>query len=390
MVSLPVRLEWPGHYLDGKSATRRPARVRIMATGLEVAMTDPPATAFWPFAELRQTQGWYVGESVRFERGGVLSEALLVDDVAFLSSIRAVAGAEARRFHDPASRRWRTQLVALAAVASIGLALGLYFVAIPALATFAATQVPVAWETALGEAVVGQLAPPGDRCVDPERQRVIDGIVARLVATMPEQPYRFTVTVVNRPVVNALAAPGGSIVVFRGLLDRTESPEELAGILAHELAHVRHRHATRAIFRHVSTGILLAAIVGDTRGVVAFGVEGARALGDSSYTRQNEEEADRDGMKMLHAARIDPRGMLAFFEALSKHERKGEGGVMRYLATHPPATERLRILSRLATQTPGPPVKLLPGYDWEDVKKMCGEARPRSPRGRARPSEESR
>ena len=385
-----MRLEWQGHYLDGKSAARRPARVRIMATGLEVTASDPPETAFWPYAELRQTQGWYVGEPVRFERGGVLSEALLVEDVTFLTAIRAVAGAAARRFHDPASRRWRTQLVALAAVAAIGLALGLYFVGIPTLATFAAARVPVAWEAALGEAVVGQLAPPDDRCVDPERQRVIDGIVARLVATMPEQPYRFKVTVVNRPVVNALAAPGGSIVVFRGLLDRTESPEELAGILSHELAHVLNRHATRAIFRQASTGILLAAIIGDARGVVAVGVEGARALGDSSNTPPNEEEADRDGMKMLHAARVDPRGMLAFFEALSKNERKGGGGVMRYLATHPPATERVQALSALAAQAPGPPVKLLPDYDWEDVKKMCGDARPRSPRGRARPQEESR
>jgi len=385
-----MRLEWPGHYLDGKSATRRPARVRIMATGLEVTTADPPATAFWPYAQLRQTQGWYVGEPVRFERGGALSEALLVEDVAFLTAIRAVASGAARQFHDPASRRWRTQLVALAAVAAIGLALGLYFVGIPALATFAAARVPVAWEAALGEAVVGQLAPADDRCVDPERQRVIDGIVARLVATMPDQPYRFKVTVVNQPVVNALAAPGGSIIVFRGLLERTGSPEELAGVLAHELAHVLNRHATRAIFRQASTGILLAAIIGDARGVVAFGVEGARALGDLSHTRHSEEEADREGMKMLHAARIDPHGALAFFERLNEQEGKKGPAYARYFASHPPVVERLGTLSALAAQAPGPAQKLLPDYDWDDVKKMCGDARPRSPRGRATPREESR
>lgn len=385
-----MRVEWQGHYLDGRIAARRAARVRIMPTGLELTTADPPATAFWPYRELRQTQGWYAGEPVRFERGGALSEALLVEDVGFLSAIRAVAGAAAKRFHDPASRRWRTQLVALAAVAAIGLALGLYFVAIPGLATFAAARVPVAWEAALGDAVVNNLAPPDARCVDPERQRVLEGILARLVATVPEQPYRFKVTVVNRPVVNALAAPGGSIVVFRGLLDGTKSPEEVAGVLAHEAAHVLNRHATRAIFRQASTGILLAAILGDVRGVVAFGVEGARTLGDLSYNRQSEEEADREGMRMIHAARIDPEGALIFFRRLERNEWAMGGGSSRYLSTHPPTAERLRALTALAAQAPGPPVKLLPDYDWDDIKQMCPETSLRSSHGRAKGRAESR
>ena len=204
------------------------------------------------------------------------------------------------------------------------------------------------------------------------------------------QPYRFKVTVVNQPIVNALAAPGGSIIVFYGLLDRTANPEELAGVLAHEVAHVLNRHATRAIFRQASTGILLAAIIGDARGVVAFGVEGARALGDLSHTRQAEEEADREGMKMLHAARIDPRGALTFFERLKEQEGKKGAAYARYFASHPPVSERLATLSALAAQASGPPVKLLPDYDWQDVMKMCDDARPRSPRERAKPRGESR
>jgi predicted Zn-dependent protease len=380
-----MRPEWQGHYLDGRSAARRAARVRVTPTGLEVTTVDPPATALWRYAELRQTQGWYVGEPVRFERGGELGEALLVEDVRVLSAIRVIGGAEARRFHDPRSRRWRAQLVALAGIVAVGLALGLHFVGIPALASFAAARVPVAWETSLGEAVVGQLVPPDARCVDAERQRVIDGIVARLAATVPGQPYRFRVTIADAPVVNALAAPGGSIIVFRGLLEATDSPEELAAVLAHEVAHVLGRHATRGIFRQASTGILLAAITGDARGVVAFGAEGARALGDLSHSRQAEEEADREGMRMLHDARIDPRGAVRFFERLTAREGRTGAGLARYLATHPPAAERLGTLSALAAQAPGAPTRLLPDYDWPDITKMCDGAPTRQPGARGRP-----
>src|SRR5207248_840587 len=103
----------------------------------------------------------------------------------------------------------------------------------------------------------------------------IDGIVAALPAKARPQPYTFRVAVVNSSIVNAVAAPGGHVILFRGLLERTDSAEELAGVLAHEVEHVLHRHVTRAIFQQASTGVLMAALVGDVSGVVAYGLAGA-------------------------------------------------------------------------------------------------------------------
>ena len=230
---------------------------------------------------------------------------------------------------------------------------------------------PVSWEVALGDAVVAELAPPGRRCIDPARQARIDTITATLVKTLPEARYPIRVTVVNRPIVNALATPGGSIVVFRGLLERTESAEELAGVLAHEIQHVLHRHATKAILRQASAGVIIAALVGDVSAVVAFGIQSARALGDLRYGRQAELEADRDGMRMLHAAAVDPGGMVAFFQAMQRDEGTPRGAA-RYLSTHPAAADRVQALTTLAAGRTRPPVKLLPGVDWDDVKKICG------------------
>ena len=361
---------WDAHYLDGRTPVRRAARVAIGQAGLEITLTGGGASVRWPLAQVRQTQGFHEGEEVRLERGGDLAEALLIADVAFLSALRAAAPDAARAFHDPRRRRLRARLAGLAALAAVVLGAILYTWGIPALAGITAAQVPVAWEVALGETAMAQLAPPSKRCADPERQRRLDEITGALVATLPQPRYPFRVTVVDQPMVNAFATPGGFIVIFRGLLDRTASAEELAGVLAHEIQHVLHRDATRAILRQASTGILLAALLGDVSGVVAFGVESARMVGDLRHSRQAEHEADRDGMRMLHAAAVDPEGMLAFFRGM-QHLEGMTPAAARYLSTHPPAGDRLQALAALAAQRARPSVKLLAGYDWEEIKKIC-------------------
>jgi predicted Zn-dependent protease len=361
---------WGAHYLDGRTPVRRAARVTIGQASLEITLIDGDISFRWPLGQIRQTQGFRAGEQVRLERGGDLSEALLIGDVAFLSALHAAAPDAARAFHDPRRRRLRATLGGLAALVAVGLGAGLYVWGIPTLAGVAAAAVPVAWEIALGETAMAQLAPPAKRCADPERQRRIEEITGRLVDTLPEPRYPFRVTIVDHPMVNAFATPGGFIVIFRGLLDRTESAEELAGVLAHEIQHVLHRDATRAVLRQASTGILLAALLGDVSGVVAFGVESARTLGDLRHNREAEHDADRDGMLLLHAAAVDPEGMLAFFRGMQQLEGSTPA-LTRYLSTHPTADDRVQALTALAAQRPRPPIKLLADYDWEDIKRIC-------------------
>jgi beta-barrel assembly-enhancing protease len=370
---------WDAHYLDGRTPVRQPARVAIGASGLEITLTETGRTLRWPFEGVRQTQGRYEGEQVRLERGSGLSDALLVRDVALLAALRAAAPA-ASRFQGPARRRSFALVGVLAAAATVGLAAVLYVWGIPGLADVAATRVPVAWEVSLGEATMNELAPPAKRCQDPERQRRVDEITATLLRAVPHARYPFRVIVVDHPMVNAFATPGGSIAVFRGLLDRTENAEELAGVLAHEIQHVLHRDATRAILRQASTAVLIAALVGDVSGVMAFGVQSARALGDFRYSREAERAADRDGLAMLQATGVDPSGMLAFFRAMEKLEGS-QPKLVRYVSTHPASSERLQALSAAAAAGPHTKGRLLAGYQWSDIKKICG-GRARSDRER--------
>lgn len=370
-----MRTDWEGFYLDGRTPTRQWARIHVMRGGLQVT-TENGATVWWPFAEIRQTQGFYAGEEVRLERGQHLPEALLVADTEFLASLREIAPEAAARFHDPRRRRQRMVLTLLAGVAVVVVTVAVYLWGIPALAAVVAARVPVAWEESLGASIVEQMGKPDGRCADLERQRMIEDIVGRLAAGLPRSAYTFRVLVVNDATVNAFAAPGGFIVVFRGLLERTRTPEELAGVLAHEMQHVVQRHATKALVQHASTGLLLVALTGDVTGVMAYGLESARVLATLQYSRLAEEEADREGMKLLLAAGIDPAGMIAFFDGLEKKRADGPT-ILKYLSTHPRLEDRIARLQALARQAGAPRVRLLEGYDWSDIARICPATRPR-------------
>ena len=345
-----------------------------MRQGLEVTPAGG-RTRLWPYAEVRQTQGSYAGEEVRLERGGRMPEILVVEDLRFLQSLHELAPEFSRRFHNPARRGRRLRLTILAAAGVITLSAAIYLWVIPFLAARVAMRVPVAWEEQLGKSIVTYLAPPAKRCADPKLVAAIDTIVGRLTASAPGSPYTFRVYIVDVPVFNAFAAPGGTVVVFRGLLERTDSPEQLAGVLAHELQHVVQRHSTRAIVQHTSSGLLIAALTGDVTGPLAYGLEAARVLGQLRYSRDAEEEADTEGLKMLLAARVDPAGMIAFFKALDKKSDK-ESDALKYLSTHPSDRDRMAALTALAAKHPLQPVKLLPEEDWSELRNTCGAAGP--------------
>ncbi|MGH7421495.1 MAG: M48 family metallopeptidase, partial [Candidatus Rokuibacteriota bacterium] len=327
-------------------------------------------TRFWPYRELRQTQGSYAGEEVRLERGGELPETLMIPDAAYLESLHEAAPHLGLRFHDPRRRGARLKWTILAAGGVLAATVAIYLWGIPALAALVTPHVPVAWEESVGRSAMAFLAPPERRCRDAALGAAMDGIVRRLTAAGPPSPYTLRVYVVNRPVVNALAAPGGYVVIFRGLLERTRTPEELAGVMAHELQHILRRHATRAVIQDVGTGLLLMALIGDVTGPLAYGLQTARALGELRYSRRAEEEADHGGLKMMMAARLDPAGMIAFFETIQKEEG-GQPQALTYLSSHPMPAERIARLKALAATWQGPPDPLLPDTNWPALTKRC-------------------
>lgn len=364
-----MKLEWHGTYFDGRTAARREAKVRLTPSGAEI-IPEGSQAVFWPYQEMRQTQGSYPGEQLRLERDGELGETLLMTEPKFLASLHRLAPELTKHFRDRQPRRIRTVGALLAAAAAIGLIAALYLWGIPALAAAVAPYIPPSWEEQLGKAVIDHLAPVKSRCSDATRTAAIETILTALTTRGRRVPYTLRVIAIKEPTVNALAAPGGYIVVFQGLLEQTQTAEELAGVLAHEVQHILKQHATRAVLEHASAGILLAALLGDTSGIGTFGLEGARILGVLRYSRRNEQEADAEGMRMLIDAGIDPAGMIAFFETMKKMSGP-QPQILTYLSTHPNTEDRIESLRSIAAASQQKPQKLLPHRDWKDIRNLC-------------------
>jgi predicted Zn-dependent protease len=320
---MPPAAAWPGFYFDGSS--RQPVTVTITPAALYLTKTDG-THVYWPLTEVRQTPDG-------LQRGG---ESLTVDDLrGFLAALGEIGRPRPASWLGP----WGWVFVG-AGLVVLPAAPVIYFWGLPAVAAATASFVPVSLEEQIGRAAADSLVAGRRPCNDPRTIQHLEQLVETLRQAGPSSPYRFRITVVDDPLVNAFAAPGGYLVVFRGLLEKTKSTEEVAGVLAHEMQHVLRRHTTRAIFRELALYALLAVVLGDASPLLT-GLAGT--LGSLRLQREDELEADREAMHLLQSARIDPRGLIRFLESLDD-----QPAPPTYLSTHPPTPDRLRALERLA------------------------------------------
>jgi predicted Zn-dependent protease len=193
---------------------------------------------------------------------------------------------------------------------------------------------------------------------DPEITGYVTDVVTRVGTALPDIPFPLRTTVVRNDLINAFAAPGGYVFVFTGLLHNFGSEAELAGVVAHELAHVSQRHVARRIenMQLVTLASLAGMVAGiflGTKGEGNMGtagealMAGAMAGGQSaflSYSRTDEREADQVGMSYLVEAGFPPQGMIGAFERIRRKRFLGGGTLPAYMSTHPDVEERLTYL----------------------------------------------
>lgn len=173
--------------------------------------------------------------------------------------------------------------------------------------------------------------------------------------------YTYRWYVARDPSINAFAIPGGIVVVHSGLIAAARTPEELAGVLAHEVQHVEQRHSLKAMAQSLGTMAVLGLVFGDLSGIAQI----AAGLSQLSYSRDAEREADRLGLESLRRARIDPQGMIGMFSTLAKANEGLTPPAM--LSSHPATQERLeRLRTAIAEGAPWPREAL--AFDWPAVQ----------------------
>lgn len=192
-----------------------------------------------------------------------------------------------------------------------------------------APHIPPAWEDRYGDTLVGDFG--GKYCDGKGGQQALDKLARRL----SPGAARLNIRVVDLDFVNAAALPGGNIVIFEELLSDAKGPDEVAGILGHEIAHVERRHVTEAMIRELGLGLVISAFGGNTGGNI-------NSLLSAGYSRDAEREADGDAIAALRRAGISPLATAAFFDRVARQEARF-GGVaegLSYISTHPLSTER--------------------------------------------------
>jgi len=358
-------------YNDGVTATRRPVLLRLTAAGLEIVEAEArEPLALWAYGALRRLDEAFAGAPLRLTGGG--DGRLTLEDGTLPPALLALAPQLAAGRPKAGRTALRCGLGFIGAV----VALAIVLLALPHAARLAVPLVPKSWEQALGRQLSDEVAglfatlfriKPA-YCRAPAGQAALTRLTARLGANAGS-PFDFDVRVLDLPLVNAIALPGGIVFIFSGLLDQAESSDEIAGVLAHEMTHVARRHTTARLMETLGLSFIFGVMLGDLgSGALAAG---GQAVTNLAYSRRAETEADDGAAAILAASNIDTQGLADFFVRLpangSVKTDDAEESAMTYWSSHPASPARARRFAALAK--PLPPA--LAPADWQALQQIC-------------------
>jgi predicted Zn-dependent protease len=268
--------------------------------------------------------------------GGVRLEAP-DDDGALLRALQQ-AGLRA----SPVVRlRDRPAAVLTALVALAALLVGAYLQGVPLAARWLAFALGPRLETRMGDELLSVLDQHYFRASAlsvSERERIATRFARGAAATAPGVAYRLEFRAAGANVVNAMALPGGIIVLLDGLVDFALDEDAVLGVLGHELGHVVHKHATRQILQSVGVGAAAGLLWGDFAGSAT---SAPIALGLLRYSRQFEREADDFALEFSRTQQLSAVAVYSFFRRVRDRERTRIGSIPEFLSSHPSTDERL-------------------------------------------------
>jgi len=228
---------------------------------------------------------------------------------------------------------------------------------------------PTSVDEKLGKLAMSSMDLEGEVVDDEVVVDAIEQIVVRL-AEHAHGSFDYEVQVVDADIVNAFALPGGQIVVYTGLIREAETIDAVAGVMAHEIAHVTERHGIQRIGQALGIAAAVQVLIGDVGGLSALVIDLVQQGALTSYGRDSEREADREGVRMLRAAGLDPRGLIQIFERFAEDQGELETS-LAWLSSHPEPGERIETIRGLLGQGESTPLRPLQ-VDFADVRERLG------------------
>ena len=332
-------------FREGEEEQALPGRFRFTLASLEFEHAS--GTLELPLSRLILDQN-SAGNLVFYDAGTgwwiESPDARILDDVFLLRQTQLRAQARELRARQESHRSLKYALyflIAFAVIFSAG------WLAVKAADNVLVAHAPLVWEEELTDKVISEHPRLFIIETNDARVTMVTQLVARIAGSLPpaDRRYQFRAVLIDRREPNAFAMPGGRIFVFTGLLDRVQRPEELAGVLAHEMAHVTHRHGLRKLIAGGGPYYVLRLFISDQQEVLSAISAGSQLLVNQYYSRDVEREADTAGWHYLVGANIDPRGMAGFFELLTEGENFSTLPAM--FRSHPATSERIEALNKL-------------------------------------------
>jgi len=360
-----------GVYFDGLTSARHEVFVVLKANALQISSRDARSLSEWPYEELEELSA--PDNLLRLgRRTSAVLERLEISDPAFAAEIDARAALVDRT--GTLQRRQRLNVIAWSFGATASLLLVAWF-GVPAIAERLAPLLPATIERKLGDAVDmqvrGMLDPRhsgvafdcGKAPSEMPGRAALEKMVRRLESAAALS-FTLRTDVVRRNEANAIALPGGQVYVFRGLLDKADSADEVAGVIAHEIGHAAHRDGTKALLQGAGLSFLFGMLLGDFVGGGAV-VFAAKTLLQSSYTREAETAADAYGAQLMNKSGGDARALATILDKLGGATEPG----MKILLDHPETKARVAAINKLAAaQTPS---AFLDPAEWSALKRIC-------------------
>lgn len=358
---------WAGIYFDGETA--KPHRVEVeIGTGALGIFGRAGLISNWDYETLRRVPGSGREDGIIEVTPEFRSDARLrLEDRAAVRALRAAHPKVDKR--PPANRRAVMRALGWTG-AAVGALAFIVYVAIPALAPQIAALIPREKQVSLGEHVEEMIDSVGltsGVCDTGEGSAALDKMTAKLTEGLDLRiPVR--VSVVRSPIVNAVALPGGRVLLFQPLIEQAQSPDEVAGVLGHEIGHVQMQHPLQGALRTSASAGVIGLFFGDFAGAGMMAGFGEQLI-NASHTREAERAADRFAVERLAATGASSAPMAGFFTRM--REDVGEGGLFGgYMSSHPSFSEREAMLKDAAVDDPTP---ILTEAEWTALQGICDD-----------------
>src|SRR6202522_1243519 len=228
-------------------------------------------------------------------------------------------------------------------------------------------------EIALGKQLSAEIEKQAKFINDPVVNEYVNRVGQNLVRNSDAQ-VPFTIKVIDSDVVNAFALPGGFFYVNSGLILHADEESELAGVMAHEIAHVCARHGTKQATKSEITQLaMIPAMIFIPYTLAGYalyqGMQFIIPMAFLQFTRVDEREADYLGLEYMYKAGYDPNAFVAFFEKVSADEKKQPGTIPKIFSTHPPTPDRIEASQKeIATILPQRPEYIVTTSEFDVVK----------------------